>query len=120
MLLIAHVRPNITASVNYLSRYMSHPNVEYWLQTKRILRYLKGALDKGVIFSKVVPYTLVAWQDSSFADEPDGKSRTWYAMLTCGSIVAWGSRLQPTLALSTMEAEYMALCAATQEVVLLR
>ena len=34
----------------------------------------------------------------------------------CGSDVAWGSKLQPTVALSTMEAEYMSLCSATQEV----
>ena len=38
----------------------------------------------------------------------------------CGSAIAWGLRLQPTVALSTMEAEYMALCVATQEVVILR
>jgi len=68
----------------------------------------------------IVPYTPVAWQDSSFANKPDGKSRTWYAVLMCGSVVAYGSRLQPTVALSTMEAEYMALCAAVQEVMFLR
>jgi hypothetical protein len=38
----------------------------------------------------------------------------------CGSDVAWGSRLQSTVALSTMEAEYMALCVATQEVTFIR
>jgi hypothetical protein len=38
----------------------------------------------------------------------------------CGFVVAWGSILQPTVALSTMEAEYMALCTATQEVMFLR
>jgi len=113
-------RPDITASVNYLSRYMSHPSVEHWLQAKRMLRYLKGTLDKGLIFNRTVPYTPVAWHDSSFVDGPDGKSRTWYAMLMCGSDVAWGSRLQPIVALSTMEAEYMALCVATQEVMFLR
>jgi hypothetical protein len=44
MLPIAHVRPTIIASVNYLSRFMSLPHVEHWLQAKRILRYLKGTL----------------------------------------------------------------------------
>jgi hypothetical protein len=113
-------RLDITASVNYLSRYMSHPGVEHWLRTKRLLRYLKGTLDKGLTFNRIVPYTLVAWQDSSFADGLDGKSRTWYAVLVCGSAVAWGFRLQPTVALSTMEDEYMALYAATHEVMFLR
>ena len=113
-------RPDITASVNYLSRFMSSPNVEHWLQAKRVLRYLKGTIDKGLMFNKHIPYTHVAWQDSSFADGPSGKSRTGYADLMCGAAVVWGSRLQPTVALSTMEAEYMSLCSATQEVLFLR
>jgi len=97
-------RLDITASVNYLSKYMSHPHVEHWLRAKRILRYMKGTLDKGLMFNSNVPYTLIAWQDSSFANESDGKSRTGYAVLMCGLDVPWGSRLQPNVAVSTMEA----------------
>ena len=67
-----------------------------------------------------IAYTPIAWQDSSFDDGLGGKSRTGYAVLMCGAVVAWGPRLQPTVALSTMEAEYMSLCAATQEVMFLR
>jgi hypothetical protein len=113
-------RPDITTSVNYLSRFMTSPHLEHWLQARRVLRYLKGTLDKGLVFDKHIAYTLVAWQDSSFADGPSGKSRTGYVVLMCGAVVAWGSKLQPTVALSTMEAEYMSLCAATQEVMFLR
>jgi hypothetical protein len=65
-----YTRPDITASVNYLSRYMSHPSVEQWLQVKRQLRYLKGTIDKGLVFNRTVPYNPFAWQDSSFADGP--------------------------------------------------
>ena len=53
-------------------------------------------------------------------DDLGGKLRVGYAVLMCGADVAWGSRLQPTVALSKMEAEYMSLCAATLEVVFLR
>jgi hypothetical protein len=113
-------RLDITASVNYLCRYMSHPAVEHWLRAKRFLRYLKGNLDKDLTFNRIIPYTPVAWQDSSFANGFDSKSRTGYAVLISGFVVAWGSKLQPLVALPTMEAEYMALCAATQEVTCLR
>ena len=99
---------------------MSHPGVEHWLEEKRLLRYLKGTLDKGFTFNRIVPYTPVTWQDSSFADGPDGKSRTGYVVLMYGYVVAWASRLQPTVALSTIEAEYIALCDVTQEVMFLR
>jgi len=87
---------------------------------KRLLRYLKRTLDKGLIFNRIVPYTPIVWHDSLFAYEPDGKSRIGYVVLMCGFSVAWGSGLQPTVALSTMEAEYMALCAATREVMFLK
>ena len=50
-------RIDITASVNYLCRYRSHSGVEQWLQAKRLLRYLKGTIDKGLIFNRTVPYT---------------------------------------------------------------
>ena len=66
-------RPDITASVNYLSRFMPSPHIEHWLQAKRVLRYLKGTLDKGLVFNKRIAYTHVAWQDSSFAYGPSGK-----------------------------------------------
>jgi hypothetical protein len=106
-----YTRQNINASVNYLTRYMSNPHIEHeWLQAKRVLRYLKGTQNKDLMFNINVSFTPIAWQNSSFADRPDGKSRTGYEVLMCGFVVAWGSRLQPTMALSTMEAEYMALC----------
>ena len=72
------------------------------------------------MFNRDISYTPIAWHDSSFADGPNGKSRTGYAVLMCGFAVAWGSRLQPIVALPTMEAEYMRVCAATQEVMFLR
>ena len=72
------------------------------------------------MFSRNVPFTPIASQVSSFADGPDGKWSPGYAVLMGGYVVAWGSRLQPTVALSTMEAKNMALCVATQEVMFLR
>jgi hypothetical protein len=102
-------RPDNTACVNDLSKYMSHPHVEHWLHAKRLLRYLNVTLNKSLMFNRNVPYILVTWHNSSFANEPDGKSRTGYTVIMCGFVVAWRSRLQPTVALSKMETEYMAL-----------
>lgn len=110
-------RPDITASVNYLSRYMAKPTELLWGYAKRVLRYLRGTMDYCLVYScdfgSPVP---MAWQDASFADGPGRKSRTGFVVVLCGAAVSWGSRLQPTVALSTVEAEYMALAAAAQEV----
>jgi hypothetical protein len=54
---------------------------------------------------------MIMWQDSSFADGDNMRSRTGFVAMMCGGTVAWGSRLQSTVALSTVEAEYMALYA---------
>jgi hypothetical protein len=60
------------------------------------------------------------WQDSSFGDVENRRSRTRYVAMMCRSAIAWVSKLQPSVALSTTEAEYMALSALAQEVVFLR
>ena len=59
-------------------------------------------------------------QDSSFGDGDARRSKTGYVAMMCGSLVAWASKLHSSVALSTTEAEYMALSASTQEVVFLR
>jgi hypothetical protein len=66
---------------------MSHPNVKHWHQAKLILCYIKGILDKGLMFNKYIPYTPTAWQDSSFDNGPDGKSQTGFVVITCGAAV---------------------------------
>ena len=109
-------RPDIDASVNYLSRLMSHPNVEHQHQAKR---FIQGIMDKRLMFNRGVAYIPEAWQDSSFADGLDVKSRTGFVVLTRRAPIAWDFKLQPIVPLSTMEAEYMALCDTTQEVMLL-
>ena len=58
------------------------------------------------------------WQDSSYADEENMRSRTLFIAMMCGGPIMWGSKLQPTMALYTVEAEYMAVNAASHDVLL--
>ena len=62
----------------------------------------------------------LCFQDASYGDGPDRRSRTGYIILMCGAAIVWGSRLQTTVALSTVEAEYMSLAAACQELLHVR
>jgi hypothetical protein len=60
------------------------------------------------------------WQDASFADGDDRRSRAGFVAMMCGSVITWGSKLQPTVFLSTFEAEFMAMSASAHEVAFLR
>jgi hypothetical protein len=64
---------------------------------------------------------LVGWSDSDYAsDIGERRSRTGYVFMLNGAAVSWKSQRQQTVALSTAEAEYMALTAATQEAMFLK
>ena len=113
-------RPDIAAAVSHLSRYMSHPTKRHWEQGKRVLRYLKGTVDYAITYSGDYTPLPTTWQDASYGDGPDRRSRTGFVTNMCGAAVLWGSKLQHSVALSTVEAEYMALAAAAQEVLFIR
>jgi hypothetical protein len=105
-------RPDIAAALSEVCRFMANPGRQHWTAVKRILRYLKGTLDYGISFSGKYD-GLVGYADSDWGNNTDSrKSRTGYMFFTNGPI-SWESRLQSTVALSTVEAEYLALAAAS-------
>jgi hypothetical protein len=92
---------------------------------KRVLRYLRGTRELGICYGKDMRAgdgeLLVGFSDSDWAGDVDTRrSVTAYVYQIAGGAVSWASRLQSTVALSSTEAEYMALCAAAQEGIQLR
>ena len=114
-------RPDIAHAVNVLSQQMAKPNNEHWSAAKRVLRYLKGSLDVGILFRKSDNFELVGYSDADWAGCNDSrKSTSGYVFMLGGNVISWTSKKQPVVALSTTEAEYIALCLATQEAIWLR
>ena len=114
-------RPDIAHAVNILSQQMAKPNMERWSAAKRVLRYLKGTLDVGIIYRKSENFELVGYSDADWAGCKDSrKSTSGYVFMIGGNVISWTSKKQPVVALSTTEAEYIALCSATQEAIWLR
>jgi hypothetical protein len=82
---------------------------------KLVLRYLQGTLTYGIIY-RPPPMGLTGYSDADWADDINTRrSTTGYVVMLNNGPVAWKSHRQPTVALSTMEAEYMALTDATKE-----
>ncbi|CAH9139773.1 unnamed protein product [Cuscuta epithymum] len=122
MYLMVSTRPDIAYAVSCLSRYMSNPGMPHWNALKWLLRYLKYSVDVGLTFSKCSEgVKLIGYVDSNYANDRDNrKSTTSYVFTLCGSCVSWKSQLQPIVALSTTESEYVAATEAFKEAIWLR
>jgi histone deacetylase 1/2 len=112
-------RPEISFSVNKACQFMSHPLETHWVAVKRILRYLKGTLDHGLLLSPALPPkppSLKAFCDADWASDPDDRRSTSGAAIYFGpNLVSWWSKKQPVVARSSTEAEYRSLAHATAE-----
>ena len=83
---------------------------------KRIFRYLRGTSDVGLIYGGDTHCLVTGYSDSNYAGDVDNRrSMTSYVFTLGGSVVSWKATLQPTVTLSTTEAEYMALTEAAKE-----
>ena len=110
-------RPDLCYIVTKLSQYMARPTVNHLSMAKHVLRYLKGTISNCLTFKKSDSFNLFGFCDADWANCSDRRSITGYvfSLSNSGPPVAWKSRKQQTVALSTCEAEYMALASAVQE-----
>lgn len=108
-------RPDITFATNFLARYCENPGRVHWGAVKRIFRYLRGTSRWKLTFGENDEH-LVGYTDSDWAADLDQrKSTSAYLFTLYGGAISWSSKRQPTTALSSTEAEYMALVATIQE-----
>ena len=114
-------RPDISFAVGVLSKVCTKPTTAHLTAAKRVLRYLKGTLNLALKYEKSVDSCLTGYSDADWAGDPDDRhSTSGYLFVMSGATISWSSRKQPTVSLSTAEAEYVALNAATQEAVWLQ
>ncbi|KAH9657298.1 Integrase catalytic domain-containing protein [Citrus sinensis] len=111
-------RPNIAYSVGLVSRFMGNPGKSHWDAAKWTLRYLKGTSESNILFGgdEGVTSKIIGYVDSDFAGDLDKRrSTTGFVFTLCGGVVSWKASLEPVVALSTIEAEYIALVEAVKE-----
>ena len=114
-------RPDIADAVGQVARFLAAPTQTHWTAAQRILRYLKGTMDMGVVYSKDKPTNPEAWSDASFQRCIDTRrSTSGLVILMAGGPVFWRSHRQKTVAQSSCESEYMALTETGKELVWLR
>jgi transposase InsO family protein len=112
-------RPDLSHAASVLSRYISKWSKNHFSAAKHLLRYIKGTTDYALTF-KAVKQT-VGYCDADWGGDLDTRrSTTGYLFKIFGGVVSWRSRRQPTVALSTTEAEYMASADAARQAIWLR
>lgn len=114
-------RPDVCFAVSVLSRYNNNYGRAHWAAVKRVFRYLKGTIDYKLIFSSKQNDEMVGYCDADWASDLDKRrSTTGYVFLSQGAAISWTCRRQPTIALSSTEAEFMSMVAAIQEALWLK
>ena len=121
LFLSTRTRPDIAYAVGTTAKFSASPTKSHWTAVKRILRYIKGTLDLGLLYSNEESVNLVGFSDADWAgDQNDRKSTSGYIFQLSNGAVSWRSKKQSCVALSTAEAEYMALSSAFQEAAWMR
>ena len=122
--LAGHTRPDIAYAVNCCARYMFNPRKSHEVAVKRIARYLKATRTRGLIFKPSSELRIDCFPDADFAglygheknnDPVCAKSRTGFVINVANCPILWQSKLQTETALSTMEAEIIALAHSCRE-----
>ena len=116
-------RPDLATAVGIMSKFMSKPGQSHWKGVKRVQRYIKRSLNVGLKFdaSNQTSVDVIGFTDADWAgDIIERKSTSGYVFQICGGAVSWRSKRQEIVALSSTEAEYIALSFAAQELMWLR
>jgi hypothetical protein len=121
-LLYLSSRPDITFSVNQVSRNVENPTEGDVLKIKRIFRYLQGTKDVVIKYSMDKDFTQIdAFCDSDFAnDEKTRRSTGGYIILYCGGAISWSTKRQTNIATNTAEAELISASECVKEVIFLK
>ncbi|CAJ2651441.1 unnamed protein product [Trifolium pratense] len=116
-------RPDLSNAISVVSRFMANPGPVHWQALKWVLRYLNGSLKGGLRYKRIDPRrdALEGYVDADYAGNVDTrKSLSGFVFTLFGTAVTWKANQQSVVALSTTQAEYIALVEGVKEVIWLK
>jgi hypothetical protein len=109
-------RPDIAYASAVLAQYSSNPGMSHWSAARRIVQYLMDTSHYKLRLGGGDRIQVQIFSDADWAGQSDdGRSMTGGVVMVSGGTVAWSSRRQGSVALSSMESEYMALVSAAAD-----
>ncbi|GKA46636.1 retrovirus-related pol polyprotein from transposon TNT 1-94 [Tanacetum coccineum] len=114
-------RPDLVFAVCMCARYQAKPTKKHLEAIKRIFRYLKGTINMGLWYPKDNAMSLTAYADADHAGCQDSRRSTSGSAQFLGDrLVSWSSKKQRSTAISTTEAEYIAMSGCCAQILWMR
>jgi hypothetical protein len=111
-------RPDLAFSVSLLARFQSNPGIDHWNALLHVVGYIRNTIDYGLTYYRDSELSPTAFVDADYGGCKDTRrSTSGYVFLMAGGAVTWSSKRQATVALSTVEAEYVAMSRCAQQMV---
>ena len=124
--LVTGTRPDLGFAVGLVSRYLTCPTSECWAAIAHIFKYLRGTVEVSLVLggeggSSDQPLEVSGYSDADWgANDLARRSISGYAFFYGKGAVSWSSKRQQAVALSSTEAEYLALTRAAKEAIWLQ
>jgi hypothetical protein len=117
LLYVTPSRAYVMFSICIYARFQASPRESHLKATKRILRYLKHTQNVGLWYPKGENFELIGYFDSDYAGcKVERRSTSGTCQLLGRSLVSWSSKKQNSIALSTVEAEYIAVSSCCAQI----
>ncbi|GJU36995.1 retrovirus-related pol polyprotein from transposon TNT 1-94, partial [Tanacetum coccineum] len=114
-------RPDLTFVVCMCARYQAKPTEKHLHAVKRIFKYLRGTINQGLWYPKDSSIALTAYVDADHAGCQDTRRSTSGCMQLLGDrLVSWSSKRQKSVAISSTEAEYIAMSGCCAQILWMR
>ncbi|MBW0541403.1 hypothetical protein O181_081118, partial [Austropuccinia psidii MF-1] len=114
-------RPDLSHAVSSLSQFLENPGINHWNGFLHVLRYLRGTQGLGLVYTQGDHCGIVGYSDADWGNcRSTRRSVTGFLAQFGGNLILWKTRKQPSVSISTAEAEYKALCDLVSELLWLR
>ncbi|GJT91550.1 retrovirus-related pol polyprotein from transposon TNT 1-94 [Tanacetum coccineum] len=121
LLYLTASRPDLQFAICMCARYQARPTEKHLHAVKRIFRYLKGTVNRGLWYLKDSSIALTAFADADHAGCQDTRRSTSGSMQFLGDrLVSWSSKRQKSAAISSTEAEYIAMSGCCAQILWMR
>ena len=118
LIYLTNTHPNLSYAVSIISRFMQEPRDNHWNAAKRVLRYIQGTKNFGLLYTKTKNFVLGGYSDADFAGSIDDRASTSGYLMNMGSVaVSWSCKKQAIVTTSSAEAESISAWEAACEIV---